>query len=248
MIKAISFDFYNTLVRFWPPLDAIQQSACREFGLSVTKAGVDQGYAVADVFFNEENARKSLSERTDEERLDFFAEYEQILLKNAGLSVSFKLARQIWQLAIAVPKDFIAFEDTLPNLAALKDRGYTLGVLSNLRRDMAQLCERLGMATYLDFCITSEEAGAEKPYPPMFLAALEQISASPEETVHVGDQYGSDVEGAWGVGMHAVLIDRGGWQNHVQDCAKIASLDELGALLETAPGSLTVKNKGGPLP
>ena len=26
MIKAISFDFYNTLVRFWPPLDEIQQA------------------------------------------------------------------------------------------------------------------------------------------------------------------------------------------------------------------------------
>ena len=30
MIKSISFDFYNTLVQFWPPLDEIQQAACRE--------------------------------------------------------------------------------------------------------------------------------------------------------------------------------------------------------------------------
>ena len=238
MIKAISFDFYNTLVRFWPPLDAIQQSACREFGLNVSKPAVEQGYAVADVFFNAENARRSLSQRTDEERLVFFSEYEQILLKNAGLSVSLDLARQIWKMAIAVPKDFIAFEDTLPTLAALKAKGYKLGVLSNLRRDMDELCQRLGMAPYLDFCINSEEAGAEKPYPPMFLAALERVSALPEETVHVGDQYGSDVEGARGVGMYAVLIDRGGWQTEVKDCAKIASLDELGDLLDAAPGSL----------
>ena len=146
MIKAISFDFYNPLVRFWPPLDAIQQSACREFGLNVSKPSVERGYAVADVFFNEENARRTLSQRTEEERLEFFAEYEQILLKNAGLSVSLDVARQIWKLAIAVPKDFIAFEDTMPALAALKDKGYILGVLSNLRRDMDQLCARLGMA------------------------------------------------------------------------------------------------------
>ena len=25
MIKAVSFDFYNTLVRFWPPLEEIQR-------------------------------------------------------------------------------------------------------------------------------------------------------------------------------------------------------------------------------
>jgi len=246
MIKAITFDFYNTLVRFWPPLDAIQQSACREFGLRVTKPGIEQGYAVADVFFNEENARMSLSQRTEEERLDFFSEYEQILLKNAGLSVSFDLARRIWKLAIAVPKDFIAFEDTLPALAALKAQGYRLGILSNLRRDMDELCQRLGMAPYLDFCINSEEAGAEKPYPPMFLAALERVSLSPGETVHVGDQYGSDVVGARGVGMHAVLIDRGGWQTDVTDCVKIASLEELGALLDAAPGSLTHNHNSQP--
>ena len=35
MIKAVSFDFYNTLVRFWPPLEEIQQAACHELGLSV---------------------------------------------------------------------------------------------------------------------------------------------------------------------------------------------------------------------
>ena len=244
MIKAISFDFYNTLVRFWPPLDAIQQSACLELGLSVSKAGIDRGYAVGDVFFNEENARRSLSERTDEERLDFFAEYEQILLEHAGLSVSLKLAGQIWQLAMTVPKDFIAFDDTLPALAALKDKGYSLGVLSNLRRELGPLCTRLGMAPYLDFCINSEEAGAEKPYPQIFLAALERVSASPEETVHVGDQYHSDVLGARGVGMHAVLIDRGGWQTDVKDCAKIASLEELGDLLDAAPASLTFKSNG----
>jgi putative hydrolase of the HAD superfamily len=239
MIKLISFDFYNTLARFWPPLDTIQQSACRELGLNVSKAGIDEGYAVADVFFNAENARRSLSDRTEAERLDFFAEYEQILLKTAGLSVSRELAKQVWQMAIVAPKDFIAFDDTIPALAALKKKGYYLGVLSNLRRDMAHMCSNLGMAPYLDFCINSEEAGAEKPYPELFLAALERVSATPEETVHVGDQYRADVLGARGVGMHAVLIDRGGWQQDIKDCARIAGLDELGALLEDAPASLT---------
>ena len=239
MIKVVSFDFYGTLAKFWPPLDAIQQSGCRELGLTVSKSGIDRGYAVADVFFNEENARHSLADRTEQERQDFFAEYERILLENAGLSVTLALARQIWDLVIAVPKDFIAFEDTLPALAALREKGYRLGVLSNLRREMAPMFSELGMAPYLDFCINSHEVGAEKPFPQIFLAALERVSASPEETVHVGDQYGSDVLGARGVGMHAVLIDRGGWQTEVTDCPKIASLDELGVLLDGAPSSLT---------
>ena len=150
-----------------------------------------------------------------------------------------QLAKQIWELAISVPKDFIPFEDTVPALAALKEQGYLLGVLSNLRRDMDQLCQQLGLAQYLDFCISPLEAGAEKPDKAMFLAALSRLNIEAGEAVHVGDQYRSDVEGAQAVGIHGVLLDRGGWREDVTDCPKVASLDELGSLLEGAPQSLS---------
>ena len=242
MIKAISFDFYNTLVRFWPPLDEIQQAACQEFGLKVSKSGIDQGYAIADTYFNEENENDPLALRTEEDRLAFFARYEQIILENAGVPVTLDLARQIWKTAVAVPKEFIPFDDVIPALEALSSHGYRIGVLSNLRRDMDPLCQSLGFSPYLDFYINSSEAGAEKPHPPIFLAALEKMAASPSEAVHVGDQYRSDVLGARAVGMHPVLIDRGGWNNEVNDCPRIASLSELDDLLARAPQSLAAND------
>ena len=238
MIKAISFDFYNTLVRFWPPLDEIQQASCRELGLQVSKEAIDRGYSVADVYFNQENAARPLATRSEADRLTFFSRYEQIILENAGVPVSLDLAKQIWKMAMSVTKDFITFEDVIPSLSVLHAAGYRLGVLSNLRRDMAPLCERLGLTPYLDFCVTSTEAGAEKPHAPIFLAALKQMAAAPGEAVHVGDQYCSDVLGARAVGMHSVLIDRGGWNTQVSDCPKIGSLAELHGLLAGAPGSL----------
>ena len=64
------------------------------------------------------------------------------------------------------------------------------------------------------------------------MAALEQVDAAPEEVVHVGDQIRSDVMGAQGVGMRAVLIDRSGYGPNGTDCPTIASLSELGDLLE----------------
>ena len=238
MIKAISFDFYNTLVKFWPPLDEIQQAACLELGINVSKGGIDHGYAVADVYFNEENANGPIALRTEGARLEFFARYEQMILESAGVPVSLELAKQIWTLAISVPKDFTPFEDVIPALNALKTQGYRLGVISNLRRDMRELCRSLGLANYLEFFISSSDAGAEKPHSPIFLAALEKMSAEPGETVHVGDQYHSDVAGARAVGMHPVLIDRGGWNETVGDCPRISSLSQLPGLLEQAPNSL----------
>ena len=241
MIKAISFDFYNTLVRFWPPLDEIQQAACQELGLNVSKTEIDKGYAVADAYFNEENERQPIALRSEKARLKLFTRYEQIILESAGVPVSAELARQIWDMAMSVPKDFIPFEDVIPALAALQSRGYRLGILSNLRRDMGQLCQSLGLSPFLDFCVSSADAGAEKPHSPIFLAALEKMAAAPGEAVHVGDQYRSDVLGARAVGMHPVLIDRRGWNNTVNDCPRIANLSELDDLLANAPQSLNAK-------
>lgn len=238
MIKAVFFDFYNTLVQFWPPLDQIQQAACREFGLNVSEEGIKRGYAVADIYFNRENERKPLALRSEEDRLEFFAHYEQMILSNAGLSVSLDLASRVWQMAGSVPKDFMPFDDSIPALAKLHAAGYRLGVISNLRRDMAQLSHRLGMGPYLDYFVNSEEAGAEKPNAAIFLAALEQATVHPEQAVHVGDQHRSDVLGARAAGIHPVLIDRGGWHADVNDCTVISSLGELLPILEGAPQSL----------
>ena len=232
MIKAVSFDFYNTLVRFWPPLEEIQQAACHELGLTVREKDITRGYAVADVLFNRENEDRPLSERSDEDRLEFFGRYEQLILETAGIDVSMDLAKRIWKLAMSVPKDFIPFNDTVPALVQLREAGYKVGVITNLRRDLGELCRQVGLSPYLDFMVGSEEVGMEKPHPPIFMAALKRVGAEPAEVVHVGDQLRSDVMGAQGVGMQAVLIDRSGYGPDSVDCPKISTLSELSKILE----------------
>ena len=231
MVKAVFLDFYNTLVRFWPPLDEIQQAACKEMGLNVPKVGIRKGYVLADDYMSRENAIKPLAERTPQERDEFFAEYERLILEGAGVGVSLRLAQQVWQMAIQVPKDFDLFDDVLPGLELLKKRGIILGVISNLRRDMDALCRELGLEPYLSFCVTSAEAGAEKPHPPIYLAALQRANVSPEDAVHVGDQYHADVKGARAVGIVPVLLDREEWYEGVNDCSRIASLPDLDRLI-----------------
>ncbi len=248
MIKAVFFDFYNTLVKFWPPLEQIQQATCRELGLNVSAEGITRGYAVADVHFNRENEIQPLALRSEKDRLDFFTEYEKMILENAGLTVTSDLARRIWEMAASVPKEFTPFGDTVTALSQLHADGYQLGIISNLRRDMSEICQRLGIGQYLDFVVSSEDAGAEKPSAPIFMAALKRATVAPEEAVHVGDQHRSDVLGARAVGIHPVLIDRGGWHANVNDCTKIATLDELAPVLATAPQSLKTAKHKSPAP
>lgn len=231
MINTIFFDFYNTLVKFWPPLDQIQEAACSEFGLGVSEEGIRRGYAIADVYFNSENARKPLALRSDEERLEFFSVYEQMILENAGLSVSLDLATKIWNMASSIPKDFMPFDDTIEALSDLRSEGFQLGLISNLRRDMANLTEKLGLASLIDVCITSADVGVEKPNPAIFKAALDSAKVSADQAIHVGDQHKSDVLGAKGAGMHAILLDREGYSVDVDDCPVVQSLTDIRPLL-----------------
>ena len=135
-------------------------------------------------------------------------------------------------MAIAVPKEFTPFEDTIPALKDLRERGYRLGVITNLRADLEPLIRQAGLSGCLEFCVNSTQAGVEKPHPPIFLEALRRAAVEPGEVLHVGDQIRSDVAGAQAMGMQAVLLDRGGWHEPVDGCPKISELGELIGLLE----------------
>lgn len=88
-------------------------------------------------------------------------------------------------------------------------------------------CHELGLTPYIDFALTSFEVDAEKPHPPIFLAALERAGVSGSEAIHVGDQYHSDVIGARGAEIKPLLLDRNGFWEKVSDCPRIRSLREI---------------------
>ena len=231
MITAVFFDFYGTLAGFSPSRYQIQSAACADFGIQVTEEGVLKGYALADAYMAEQNAVLPLRERDKEGRSRFFAEYERLVLQGAGTQVTSEKALKIWRQVQQLPYELARFDDVIPALEGLKTQGMTLGMISNMNRDGGQLAADLGLASYLDFTVTSVEVGTEKPHPPIFLAALAKAAAEPHEVLHVGDQLTSDVQGARAVGINPVLLDRDGNHRDIQDCPRIESLSELPGLL-----------------
>lgn len=65
--------------------------------------------------------------------------------------------------------------------------------------------EALGIAEKIDYLVTSEEAGVEKPAPEIFALCLKKLRMSPEEVCLIGDDLHKDVEGARAAGMQAIL-------------------------------------------
>ena len=79
----------------------------------------------------------------------------------------------------------------------------------------------------MQFAVTSLELGVEKPNPLMFKKALEVAGVSELEAVHVGDQIGSDVDGAENSGVRPILIDRDGNHSGFSRCLMISNMGQL---------------------
>lgn len=93
-----------------------------------------------------------------------------------------------------------------PCVRALREAGYTLGVVSNalsgefIRRSLAAS----GLLGCFDGVFASAEVGYYKTSPRLYEAALAALGARADEAAHVGDSYRFDVLGAKAAGLRAV--------------------------------------------
>ena len=229
MIKAIFFDWFNTLARFEPHREELHSQAYRQFGIEVSLDKVMRGLLIADKNWFEENIKSKVEERSPEEQTEISIRYEQTVLNEVGVKVSrellLRIANKMQQLYKGIT--FALFEDVLVALKTLKERNLILGLLTNIAKDMNSICRQLGLEPYLDFIVTSKEVGVDKPEPLIFLTALERAKVSASEAVHIGDQYKLDVVGARRVGITPILIDRYDLYPEFSDCPRIHHLTEL---------------------
>jgi HAD superfamily hydrolase (TIGR01549 family) len=156
-----------------------------------------------------------------------YTQYHGIILKEAGIDASPELIASILKKWLSLDLKMVLFDDVAPTLNQLKERGLILGLISNVDRDITSLYQGVGLSTWLQVVVTSQEAGFSKPHPGIFRAALRQAEVKPAEAIYVGDQYQFDVVGANKVGMLGILIDRKGFFEEIADCPRIRSLTEI---------------------
>ena len=97
----------------------------------------------------------------------------------------------------------------LETLKKLKKKGLKIVLVSDLTTHIQlRKIKKFRITTYVDFLVTSEEAGSEKPHSIMFLLALNKVNCLPEEAIMVGDSRNKDIAGANAVGIDTVLISK----------------------------------------
>jgi len=227
VIKAVFFDLYNTLVSFDPPREETEAKILKELGVEVTPEALLRPITAADDFIYKEHARYSLGKRSKEETVELYSEYHGIILKEAGIEPSWELITSILKKWLKADYKMVLFDDVVPTLTQLKERGLVLGLISNVDRDINPLYQGLGLASWLGVVVTSQEVGFNKPDPQIFRAALRKAKLRPVEALYIGDQPQIDVAGANGAGMLGILIDRNGLFEDAPLSPRISSLTQI---------------------
>lgn len=97
-------------------------------------------------------------------------------------------------------------------LRRLKKTGLSICLCTDMTAHIQQRkIAALGLASYFDAMVTSEETGAEKPDARMFLACLQKTGSKAADAFYIGDNFSRDIIGAAACGIFPIwLNDRGG--------------------------------------
>lgn len=106
------------------------------------------------------------------------------------------------------PANWQPFDDVLPTLRGLRERGVRIGVVSDWSSALRPILHGNGLSRYIDFVVGSADAGFAKPMSDLYRMAVDRAGVPAHEIIHIGDSYFADVLGARSVGMEAALIDR----------------------------------------
>jgi putative hydrolase of the HAD superfamily len=89
-------------------------------------------------------------------------------------------------------------------LRALRGAGVPVAAVSNSEGGLAELLADTGLLDLFEVVADSTHVGHDKPAPGIFHWALSRLGVPAEQTIHIGDSWAADVEGALGVGARAI--------------------------------------------
>ena len=226
-IIAVLFDLYGTLAGFEPSRFTLQSKVAKKYGFELTEKGVAQGYFFADKFMAEQNVTYPIRSQSELEKKNFFAKYEKLVLSGDGHDVDIETSGKIFKELQKIPYSMQLYSDVISVLKELRQKGYKLGLISNMNKTGKEILNEFNLVDYIDVCVTSKDALAEKPDPKIFLDTLTLLNVKPAQSVYVGDQILSDIQGSKNVGIIPLLIDRDNVNVDYSETNKINSLHEL---------------------
>jgi putative hydrolase of the HAD superfamily len=213
VLKAVTFDLGDTLIDYGP----MDYSAMLRHGLrsAIGYLATLRGVVIpGEKVFGRRMARAARHTWYRSKLLAKDHDVERVLLRMAGeLGIHLpnretekELIRRLFDSLEELTRPMPGVAETL---AALRDRGLALAVVSNTLLPGWLLDESLADVGLLEFFPVRFYSCAEnmkKPQRRLFRHVLSVLGAEPQEVLHVGDRYLTDIWGARRAGLRSCLI------------------------------------------
>lgn len=207
-IRAVSFDFWNTL--FTEPPDGFRFYAYRRYSLlsdaiSEHKPVTDDEIRLACVAEAQHHHSIWITEHRTlgvQERISNCLVHLNVSLPPARIS---DLAQSFEEGLLERPPVLIdGARETIDYLS----RRYRLGIISDVGfspgRVLRQVMKQVGVIDAFESLVFSDEAGHSKPHRDVFAITSRTLEAPPREMAHIGDLEHTDVIGAKNAGYRAI--------------------------------------------
>ena len=197
-IRAVSFDVGGTLIEPWPSVGHVYARVAEQFGITgVAPEQLNRQFAVAW------KARREFNYSREAWR-------ELVNHSFAGLwpEAPGRECFDAMYEAFATAASWRVFNDVRPALAAVRERGWKLAIVSNWDERLRPLLRELGLCECFDAIIVSHEASFTKPAREIFQRAATALNLPMETILHIGDSRAEDFDGARAAGMKSLLLDR----------------------------------------
>ena len=198
MIKAVIFDLDNTLYNF---------DAANEFGIRALAAYTELVFGwdyprMKDLY---EESREKLTERMG----DVGSAHNRLLrFQNLLEEKKLPLHPHALEMAKAYWRGVLDNMEPSPGAREIMEELRRMGIRIGLGTDMTAYMQyekliRLGLMEYMDFIVSSEEAGTDKPGNAFFMLCARKAGCLPGECLFIGDNIVRDYGGAAAAGMQA---------------------------------------------
>jgi putative hydrolase of the HAD superfamily len=190
-LDAVTVDANGTAVELDDPTDRLQ-AALAERGVERDRDTVAAAFRAEVAYY----LPRTL-EGSDEAGLaDLLRRCTAVFLEHADA----ELDPESFAPAFADSIRFRPLTGAVEALERLQAAGLALACVSNWDASLASQLDRAGVGRYFAAVVSSAEAGAAKPDPVVFTAALERLGVEPDRALHIGDTE-ADSEGAAAAGL-----------------------------------------------
>jgi putative hydrolase of the HAD superfamily len=129
------------------------------------------------------------------------------LARRCGAEPSEDALAEACQARVTAQNALFSFRDDAPTaLAALKERGFRLGLLSDCTPELPVAWPDLGLAPYFDAAAFSCDEHLKKPNPAFYHRICERLGVVPADCLYIGDGGSRELSGAAAVGMTPFLL------------------------------------------